>query len=96
MLSDDNEYDHGLQDGTYKIMMNMWWGTNGTIYRLYEKGVLIDSQPLSDRTPHAQSATTLIRDRSPGSYEYRGDAYERFSRYRGETSGYPCVMRYHT
>ncbi|SDE70024.1 Glycosyl hydrolase catalytic core [Paenibacillus sp. UNCCL117] len=67
MLSDNN-WDG---DGNFNLSMNMWWGTNGTTYQLYENGVLIDTQSLSEQTPQAQFAVTAIRDRLAGTYEYR-------------------------
>jgi hypothetical protein len=60
-------------DGSYQVSMNLWWGTNGTEYRLYENGVLIDTRTLTDRTPAAQSAVTNIAGRGPGTYEYRAE-----------------------
>jgi hypothetical protein len=64
-------HDNWDGDGAFKVSMNMWWGMNGSTYRLYENGVLIDMQTLADETPHAQSAVTEIRDKPAGTYEYR-------------------------
>ncbi|MBD0384398.1 chitinase N-terminal domain-containing protein [Paenibacillus sedimenti] len=60
-------------NGNFKVAMYMWWGTNGTTYRLYENGVLIDTQNLSDRTPSAQEAVSTIANKAKGNYEYRAE-----------------------
>jgi plastocyanin len=64
-------HDNWDGDGSFKVFMNMWWGTNGTAYRLYENGTLIDTRTLADRTPGAQSAVTVIGNKPAGTYEYQ-------------------------
>ncbi|MDF2836159.1 MAG: hypothetical protein K0Q63_1799, partial [Paenibacillus sp.] len=70
VLSHDNGHDTGLRDGNFTITMNQWWGNNGTAYKLYENGALIDARALTDDSPNAQQAAAVLTGRSNGTYVY--------------------------
>lgn len=77
VLTSNNGHDNGLNDGNYDITMNLWWGNNATEYKLYENGVLIDTQNLSDKTPEQQSTTTSISGKQNGTYTYTSELTNR-------------------
>ncbi|MCU6791318.1 Ig-like domain-containing protein [Paenibacillus sp. WQ 127069] len=83
-LSDDNGYDTGIQDGSYQITMNMWYGENGSLYKLYENDALIDTKVVADNSPHAQAVTTRIHEKKNGTYRYYA---ELINAYGTTTSG---------
>ncbi|PYI57546.1 OmpL47-type beta-barrel domain-containing protein [Paenibacillus flagellatus] len=89
VLSDDNGHDTGLKDGDYTVTMNMWWGNNGTVYRLYENGVLIDTRTLTGKSPAAQVARTTVTGKANGTYTYTCELVNRF----GTTACEPHVVR---
>lgn len=66
VLSNDN-WDY---DGSYKVTMNMWWGTNATSFELYENGTLVDTQNLNASSPQGQQAVVQFENKLPGVYEY--------------------------
>ncbi|MNZ95746.1 hypothetical protein D3C78_1149130 [compost metagenome] len=70
VLSDNNGHDNGLKDGQYTVTMNMWYGNNGTTFKLYENGTLISTQSLNNASPAAQRATVDISGKVNGTYTY--------------------------
>lgn len=70
VLSSDNGWDTGLDDGDYNVSMNLWWGENASEYRLYENGVLVARGSLETRSPQAQRFVVPIAGRPDGSYTY--------------------------
>lgn len=82
-------HDNRDRDGNYVVTANLWWGTNGTAYRLYEDGVLVDEQPLLAASPNAQSVSTAIAGRAPGEYVYVAE----FVNAAGVTASKPITVR---
>ncbi|GAA4846624.1 hypothetical protein GCM10023310_25820 [Paenibacillus vulneris] len=89
VLSSDNGHDTGLQDGDYRITMNLWWGSNGTVYKLYENGQLIDVKTLTDQTPNAQTVLTVISGKPNGTYQYTCELINR----HGTTACEPVTVQ---
>jgi large repetitive protein len=73
VLSDNNGQDTGLRDGDYTVTMNLWWGNNGTQFKLYENGELINQVTLTDASPSAQIVRTDITGKKNGTYVYTGE-----------------------
>ncbi|MDF2924196.1 MAG: endonuclease [Paenibacillaceae bacterium] len=86
-LSSNNGYS-GLKDGSFTITMNMWWGNNGTAFKLYENGVLISTKTLSDAAPGAQIAEVDVSGKPNGTYVYTGELHNGF----GTTNSQPLVV----
>ncbi|MBK1812110.1 hypothetical protein JHL18_15920 [Clostridium sp. YIM B02505] len=67
----------GDYDGNYDISVNLWYGNNGTSYKLYERlGIsgdykVVSQGALQDNSPNPQSFVIPIRNRSAiGTYNY--------------------------
>ncbi|MEE1621704.1 exo-alpha-sialidase [Zafaria sp. J156] len=73
VLSHDNGWGTGLLDGDYTITMKLRWGSNGSLFRLYEDGELIAVERLGADTPNAQAVTTRIQGKANGTYTYTGE-----------------------
>ncbi|MEK4063333.1 MULTISPECIES: rhamnogalacturonan lyase family protein [unclassified Paenibacillus] len=88
VLSNNNGQDTGLLDGDYQITMNMWWGSNGTGYKLYENGKLIDSRAITDDSPAEQTLLTNVTGKANGTYTYTAELSNSF----GTTVSVPLVV----
>lgn len=88
VLSTDSGQANGLRDGNFTVKMNMWWGNNGTAYKLYENGSLIGTRLLDDASPGAQQAELEIRGKPNGSYTYTCELINAF----GSTTCEPLVV----
>lgn len=69
-LSNNSGVATGINDGNYEVTMNMWWGNNGSLYKLYENGQLIQTKSLADVSPAAQTSIIPIQGKPNGTYVY--------------------------
>ncbi|WAG71333.1 glycosyl hydrolase family 18 protein [Clostridium sp. CF011] len=65
--------DNWDSSSDYKIIMNMWWGENGTSWRLYENGVLISTKPLVASVLNAQTDSVSFKGKARGTYVYKAE-----------------------
>lgn len=79
-------------DGNYDITVNMWYGNNGTSYKLYERFGLngeykiIKEGILTDSSPNPQNFTIPIRGTSKnGMYYYYVELINQFGSTKGDT-----------
>ncbi|MFC8681506.1 exo-alpha-sialidase [Microbacterium ureisolvens] len=72
-LSSNEGWDTGLHDGSFEVSMDLWWGENASIFRLYQDGDLVAVQELDPESPHAQHAVVKIEGLPDGEYEFTGE-----------------------
>jgi len=88
VLSSDNGWDTGLLDGSFHVTMNMWWGENGSLFKLYQDGTLVSAVPLTPASPGAQTAVVDITGLSNGTYQFTGVLVNS----KGSTQTQPLVV----
>lgn len=57
----------------YTISMDMWYGTNGDAWKLYENGKLVHEVKLVNNSPNAQHAEIKLTNKSNGTYTYTAE-----------------------
>jgi hypothetical protein len=73
VLSSNDGWDNGLKDGTFDITMNLWWGVNGQLFKLYQDGTLVKSVRLTMMSPLVQQAVVPIDGLKNGTYTFTGE-----------------------
>lgn len=72
-LSNTSGHEYGLHDGTYDVVMNLWWGTPGGAFRLYENGQLIATEVLEPTTGMSQTTGVSFIGKPNGTYVYTAE-----------------------
>ncbi|MFG6503059.1 fibronectin type III domain-containing protein [Microbacterium sp. P05] len=72
VLSSNDGHDTGLKDGTFQLTMDMWWGDNGGLFKLYRDGELVAKVPLASASPMAQRKVIEVAALANGTYEFVG------------------------
>ncbi|HYP73253.1 MAG TPA: chitinase N-terminal domain-containing protein, partial [Microbacterium sp.] len=89
VLSSNDGWDTGLKDGTFQIEMNLWWGQNGSLFKLYRDGALVGSVPLKMLTPGAQRAVVDVAGLPNGTYVFTGELVNS----KGKTATQPLTVK---
>lgn len=72
-LSNTSGWEYGLHDGNYDVVMNLWRGTPGSIFRLYENGALVSTRVLGDTAGLTQTTGVTFAGKPNGTYVYTGE-----------------------
>jgi len=72
-LSNTSGWDYGLHDGNYDVVMNLWWGVPGTVFRLFENGELIETRVLEPTAGMSQTTGLRIESKPNGRYVYTAE-----------------------
>ncbi len=89
VLSSNDGWDTGLKDGTFQLTMNLWWGSNGSLFTLYRDGELVATMPLSMATPNAQKSVVEIAGLGNGTYQFTGELVNS----KGTTATKPLTVK---
>lgn len=72
-LASNDGWDTGLEDGTFQVTMNLWWGENGSLFKLYRDGEFVAKVPLTVSSPGMQHAVVDIEGLPNGTYVFTGE-----------------------
>jgi plastocyanin domain-containing protein len=78
-----------LKDGTFDVTMNLWWGVNGQLFKLYQDGTLVKSVRLTMMSPLGQRAVVPIDGLTNGTYTFTGE----LENSQGTTATQPLTVK---
>ncbi|WP_402840531.1 fibronectin type III domain-containing protein [Microbacterium sp. GXS0129] len=88
-LSSNDGWDTGLKDGTFTLTMDLWWGENAQLFRLFRDGEPVATVPLTMNSPQAQRATVDISGLGNGTYVFTGELVNS----KGTTATKPLTVK---
>ncbi|MCZ8519620.1 MULTISPECIES: glycosyl hydrolase family 18 protein [Paenibacillus] len=71
-------HDNWDNDGSYTISFDVWWGNNGSSWKLYENNTLVHTENLVDNSPGAQKGTKAFTGKAKGTYAYKVELINSF------------------
>ena len=89
VLSSNNGWDTGLHDGDFDVTMNLWWGENASLFKLYRDGELVHTARLEAHAPQAQRVVVPVRGLGNGEYVFVGELLNS----KGTTSTRPLTVK---
>lgn len=89
VLASNDGWDTGLQDGTFQVTMNLWWGENGSLFKLYRDGQIVAKVPLTMMSPGAQRAVVDVEGLPNGTYVFTGELLNS----KGTTATQPLTVK---
>jgi len=72
-LSNTSGWANGLHDGNYDVVMNLWYGTPGSVLKIYENGVLVSTKALPATTGTSQTSGITVTGKPNGTYVYTAE-----------------------
>ncbi|MFD0587192.1 S8 family serine peptidase [Paenibacillus sp. GCM10027627] len=66
------------QSKNYSVKWTIWWGNNGSSWKLIENNVVIHHAALTDNSPQSQTASYAFTNKAAGTYVYKVEVTNKY------------------